>query len=394
MNFQTQMLVNKYLHLFNQTYSQDSAKSSDNYYTISPVRSSNLRRALLESVEFLQRVSVMNVQHPIGQVVVVGDPTLRTGRVEGGRFFKGSGLAGNSYELRETDSNCVIRWDQLAWWGNSGGANEFFQLMNSSAVINFALDMLRVGFNGVSAAKTTDATANPNGEDINIGWHQFVKNWAAANEKRTCRIMTSAVSIGEGGDYLSLDAAGADLVRCLPSQYQNDPRLIFLAGADLVASEEVRLLNKEDRPTENIAAQKLSKNIAGREAYIPPFFPGKRLVVTTAKNLQIMTLSGSQRRKAEDNGDRKQFENSYYRWEGYAVGDPECYAALDESAVTITQPGDKISKGAASARPVVKEPAATDLPVMTGSLEIDDKGIPHPVKSAPAAPATSAAKGG
>ncbi|EDV1038299.1 P2 family phage major capsid protein, partial [Salmonella enterica subsp. enterica] len=48
-----------------------------------------------------------------------------------------------------------------------------------------------------------------------------------------------------------------------------------------------------------------------------------------------------------DVGDRKQFENSYWRYEGYALGDPDCYAALDETAVELVgKPG-----------PIAKQPA-------------------------------------
>ncbi|MFK3810754.1 major capsid protein, partial [Escherichia coli] len=40
-------------------------------------------------------------------------------------------------------------------------------------------------------------------------------------------------------------------------------------------------------------------------------------------------------RQAESVGARKHFENSYWRYEGCALGDPDLYAAVDESAVTI-----------------------------------------------------------
>lgn len=334
-NFNVQQLTNSYLQAFSQAF-HDCPQTSDGYYSITPVKSTSLRQALLEAIDILKRMTVALVPHPIGQVVTVAESTLRTGRVKDGRFYKGSGIDDNTFSLCETDSNCVITWEQLAWWGNSGSANQFFNLMNSTAVYNFAADMLRIGFNGTSRAEeSTDSAKNPLGEDVNIGWHQLVKNWAEQSSKNRDRIITDAVRIGKGGDYLSLDAAGSDLVRLLPSQYQSDPSLVFLVGADLVAAEEVRLYNAEDRPSENIAAQKLSQNIAGRPAIVPPFMPSKRMVVTKLSNLQILTLMGSQRRKAEDNGDRKRFENSYWRYEGYALGDPECYAALDESAAQI-----------------------------------------------------------
>lgn len=332
----------QYLSMLQQQFA-DCPKTSDNYYSLTPPRSNALRNAILERVDLLKQLTVMDVPYPQGQVITVGESTLRTGRSKAGRFTKGSGISGNEFQLVETDSCCVITWEQLAIWGNSGSQNQFVNMMNATAVLNFATDMLRIGFNGTSIAENSDPVAHPNGEDVNIGWHQFVKNWVLADKlKHSNRIITDPVTLGSGGDYLSLDAMGSDLVRSLPTKYQDDPSLVILVGADLVAAEEVRLYNQEDKPTENVAAQKLSKNIAGRQAVVPPFMPGKRMVATTLKNLQILTQMNTRRRKAEDVGDRKQFENSYWRYEGYALGDPDCYAAIDEAAVTLVgKPGPK-----------------------------------------------------
>lgn len=331
---EAQKLVNQYTCALKKTFA-DCGVSDDGYFSLTEPRSIALRKALLESTEFLRFISCIDVPHPQGQVVAVGESTLRTGRVKSGRFTKGSGIKGNEFKLAETDSCCVITWEQLVIWGNAGSQQEFFNLMNSAAITNFALDMLRIGFNGKTVAENSDPKANPNGEDVNIGWHEIAKKWGE-QDGNTSRILTDAVTLGEGGDYVGLDAMASDLIRTyIPAQYHNDPRLTVLVGADLVAAEELRLYNKEDKPTEKVAAQLLTKNIAGRKAIIPPFMPGKRMVVTMLPNLQILTQKGSRRRKAEDVGDRKQFENSYWRYEGYALGDPDLYAAVDEAAVTI-----------------------------------------------------------
>lgn len=64
----------------------------------------------------------------------------------------------------------------------------------------------------------------------------------------------------------------------------------------------------------------LTSSVAGRFAFIPPFMPGKRLAVTTLKNLQILTLKHSQRYRAEDIPTRGTYERGYLREEGYALG--------------------------------------------------------------------------
>lgn len=65
--------------------------------------------------------------------------------------------------------------------------------MNSAAVTNFALDMLRIGFNGKTAAENSDPESHPNGEDVNIGWHEIAKKWGE-QPGNTSRILTDAVT--------------------------------------------------------------------------------------------------------------------------------------------------------------------------------------------------------
>ncbi|WP_260953672.1 phage major capsid protein, P2 family [Serratia marcescens] len=308
-------------------YGQDSV---ERYFSLTDPKETQLRAALLESVDFLSMITVADVDQLSGQVVNVGNPGIFTGRKEGGRFIRNTGVDGLEYKLSETDSGAALTWAMLSVWANAGDENEFFQRMQEFTNQSFALDMLRIGFNGKSVAKSTDPEKYPNGEDVNIGWQEFVR---AFDDNQ---IITDAVSLGAGGDYVSLDAMASDLINSkIPAQFRNDPRLTVLVGADLVAAEQHRLYQAADRPTEKIAAQMLGTSIAGRPAIVPPFMPGKRMVVTPLSNLHIYTQRGTRQRKAEFVEDRKQYENKYLRNEGYAVEYPEMYAAFDESAVTI-----------------------------------------------------------
>ncbi|HHU0725821.1 MULTISPECIES: phage major capsid protein, P2 family [Serratia] len=329
------MFLNQRAREFLQKYSAGLAEAYgqenvERYFSLTDPKETQLRAALLESVDFLSMITVADVDQLTGQVVNVGNPGIFTGRKEGGRFIRKTGIDGLEYKLAETDSGAALTWAMLSVWANAGDENEFFQRMQEFTNQSFALDMLRIGFNGKSVAKTSDPEKNPNGEDVNIGWQQFVKNY---DENQ---IITDAVSLGAGGDYVSLDAMASDLINSkIPAQFRNDPRLTVLVGADLVAAEQHRLYQAADRPTEKIAAQMLGTSIAGRPAIVPPFMPGKRMVVTPLSNLHIYTQRRTRERKAEFVEDRKQYENKYLRNEGYAVEYPEMYAAFDESAVTI-----------------------------------------------------------
>lgn len=295
-------------------------------FAITPPKETMLRQALLESSEFLRLVNVKDVKQTTGQVISTGKPGIYTGRKKGGRFSRSLGVSGNTYELAETDSGSFLDYDTLTNWANSGSEDEFFQLIQAFSNEQFALDMLRVAFNGVSVAETTDPENNPNGEDVNIGWHQIVKT------RTPGQIITDKVTLGgAGADYVSLDAAVTDLLHtCILEHYRNDPNLCVLISGDLIGMDATTMMNMVDRPTEKVAAQLMNRQIAGKQVYTPPFMPEGRLIITTLSNLHIYTQSGTRKRKADWSDDRKQFENNYLRMEGYAVEHDELYAAFDK----------------------------------------------------------------
>ncbi|CUY72965.1 phage major capsid protein%2C P2 family [Serratia marcescens] len=301
------------------------------YYAVTPPMETAIRKTLQESLDFLQFITMKDVDQMSGQVVDVGASRLHTGRSATGRFHRNIGVSGNVYTLAKTDSAVDLDWETLSNWANSGDVNEFMTLVNAFTMQAFALDILRIGFNGISVAATTDPDANPLGQDVNKGWHQLAKEFNGGSQ-----IITDPVTIGPSGDYKSLDAAAADIINTkIPQEFRNDPRLTIMVGADLVAAEQFRLYGKADKPTEKIAAQLLADSVAGRSSAIPPFMPGKRLAVTIPANLQVLTQRNTRQRKVEFVEDRAQYENKYLRNEGYALGYRELYGAIDESAVTI-----------------------------------------------------------
>lgn len=323
-------------------YSSSLAKAYDTpdpskMFAVTGPMETKLRAAILDSVEFLKLITCMDVDQIKGQVVSVGNTGIATGRTANGRFSSGQGVDGNEYELKETDSCAFVPWSTLAVWANAGSDREFMRLMSENATQRFALDILRVGFNGTSVAATTDPVANPLGQDVNKGWHQLVKE-KAPDQVMTDDIYFNPDATGElaAGEYKTLDAIVTELkLTLIPEQFRNDPRLVVLVGSDLIAAAQIKLMNQADKPTERVAAQMMDKSIGGLRAYTPPFFPGKRIVVTMLQNLHCYTQKGTRQRKSENVEDRKRWEDKYWRFEGYAVDEYLAYAAVDESAVNI-----------------------------------------------------------
>lgn len=324
-------------------YSAGMAKSYgvedvSHQFNITGPMETKLKAAMLDSVEFLKLITVMDVDQIKGQVVKVGNYGIATGRKNGGRFVTTNGVDGHTYELVETDSCAAVPWATLAVWANAGTTNQFMKLMSQNATVRFALDMLRVGFNGTSVAADSDPVANPMGQDVNKGWHQIVK------EKAPDQVVTDPIYFNpdavtadlKDGEYKTLDAIVTELKNTMihPS-LRNDPRLVVLVGSDLTAAAQTKMMNEADKPSEKVAAQKMDETIGGLRAYTPPFFPGKRIAVTLLSNLHIYTQKGTRSRKSENVEDRKQHEDKYWRMEGYAIEEFEGYAAIDEANMTI-----------------------------------------------------------
>lgn len=321
----------KYSDSVSKTYgTTDPSKQ----FAITPVIETKLRQAILESDDFLNMITHNPVDQIAGQVVDVGSGGLLTGRVKDGRFRAKLGFDGNTYQLVETDSCACIAWETMTIWANSGGPGEFIKLMNQASTRNFALDIIRVGFHGTHIAETTNPTTFPLGQDVNKGWLTIVK------EKKAEQVLASAKLDATGATadaYKNLDSLVNDLINTtIHEVYRESPDLVVLVGRDLVSAEQHRLLESATVPTEHKAAQSLAKTIAGKKAFTPPFFPAKQVWVTSLKNLQILTQKGTQWRKARNEEDRKQFENSYLRMEGYAVGDFNKFAAIE--TVDVIEP--------------------------------------------------------
>lgn len=212
-----------------------------------------LKAALLDSVAFLSMITTMDVDQIKGQVIKVGNYGIATGRKKDGRFVTENGLDGHTYELVETDSCSTVPWATLAVWANAGTQGQFMKLMSQNTTQRFALDMLRVGFNGKTVAENSDPDANPMGEDVNKGWHQIVK------EKAADQIMTDAMYFDPdgAGDYKTLDAIVTELKNTIiHPTLRSDPRLVVLVGSDLTAAAQTHMMNQADKPTEKVAAQK------------------------------------------------------------------------------------------------------------------------------------------
>ncbi|MCP3287020.1 phage major capsid protein, P2 family [Aeromonas hydrophila] len=306
-------------------------------FSVSAPMETVLRSAILESTEFLKLITCLDVDQLTGQVVQVGASALHTGRKVEGRFRRKIGVDGNKYSLTETDSCVRLDWSTLCTWANAGHEGQFAQLVSDFTNQTFGLDMLRVGFNGTHIADDSDPAKYPLGEDVNKGWQQLAREWNKGSQVVKAVAGDKIYFDPDGhGDFKTLDEMASDLINAtINPLYRTDPRLVVLVGTDLVAAAQAKLYSEATKPTEQIAAQQLAKSIAGRPAYIPPYFPANGMWVTTLANLHIYTQRNTRKRKAADNDDTKGFENQYWRQEGYAIGEYEAFGSYEEADVVV-----------------------------------------------------------
>ncbi|ELB2918733.1 phage major capsid protein, P2 family [Vibrio parahaemolyticus] len=325
----------QYLQEFSATMlTSAGASAGQNMFNLTPPMENKLRQAIMQSDAFLGMIAMLPVQQIKGQVVDVGNDGLSTGRGNNERFSVEVGQSGNTYELVKTDSGAHILWETMTQWANSGSKNEWLKMMQNAISRRFALDILRVGFNGTSAAAVTDPVANPLGQDVNKGWLTIAK------EKKASQVLASAQLDPTGAtadSYKNLDSLVQDLINTtIAPEHRQDPDLVVMVGSNLVAAEQHRLLEAANTPTEHKAAQQLAKTIAGKQAYTPPFFPADMVWVTNTKNLQVLTQEGTQWRKQKNDEDTLRFKQNHIRMEGYAIGNLNKFAAIE--AVTVVEP--------------------------------------------------------
>ncbi|NAW58488.1 MULTISPECIES: phage major capsid protein, P2 family [unclassified Vibrio] len=337
--------IQSYCQTIAKGYSVDNTK---HMFDVTPPKEVKLREAIIQGSEFLAKINIIDVDQTEGTAVTVGTDKLSTGRAGAneGRFQGTTpDLTGNAYKLQETDTMVRMSWLMQAAWINAGSQGQFNKAVNAYTNKQIAADIVKVGWNGKQASRPTNPETNPLGEDVNEGWqahverqapNQIVKDDGAGGDIYFDPEGTKDANGAPLYTYKTLDSMANDLINnVLAPHHINAPDLVVLVGRELIAAAQYKLYNEADKPSEHNDAQQLAKSIAGRPAYVPAYFPGKRMVVTSYSNLSVYNQRGTKRRKVKDNDDKARLESTYWRMEDYMVEDLEKYAAYDENSVII-----------------------------------------------------------
>lgn len=274
-------------------------------FNVAPTIQQRLESKMQESSDFLGKINMTPVVEAQGAKLglgVSGPVASRTNTDNADRQTRDvSTLDSKGYQCVQTNFDTHLKYQKLDAWAKFPD----FQTRVALAILRRqALDRIMIGFNGTSAATDTDIAQNPLLQDVAKGWLQHIRENAAQ------RVM-SGLSWGHAdADYKTLDGLVYDAVQLLDPVHQDDPNLVAIVGRDLMHDKLFPLVDGQDAPTEQLAADIVisQKRLGGLPAVKLPYFPSGTVLITTLDNLSIYYQNGARRRHVKDVPERDRVE--------------------------------------------------------------------------------------
>jgi len=319
----TRVLFSAYLA---QLASLNGVASASTKFNVEPSVQQRLESRMQESAGFLGLINVMGVREQIGEKIGMGV----TGPIASRTDTSGNGerstrdvkdLVDDDYIAKQTNYDTHIRYATLDAWAKFP---DFQVRLRDAIVRQQALDRITIGFNGASAAATTNLVANPFLQDVNIGWLQHIKTKAPARHIEEVVADSGKVEVGTGGDYKNLDELVYEAVHSLLDPwYRQNPDLRVMIGSGIQTGYIQPQIADNPLPTEREALSRLisQSRIGGVPAIAVPQMPEGSILITIPKNLSIYYQEGSRRRAVMDAPKRDRIENYESSNDAYVVED-------------------------------------------------------------------------
>ena len=298
-------------------------------FTVNPSVQQKLETRIQESSEFLGRINNIGVAEQQGEKLGlgIGSPiagttdTTTTDRVP----TDPTSMDAHGYLCTQTNFDSLIRYSKLDAWAKFP---DFQTRIRDVILKRQALDVITIGFNGTSRAATSNKATNPLLQDVNIGWLQKYRTYAAARVLDEVYAGSNKVQVGSAIDvahgYKNLDALVFDAVNnMIDPWYREDTELVAIMGRDLLADKYFPMINTNNVPTETMAADMIisQKRVGGLQAVRVPYFPANAILITRLDNLSRYYQDGARRRTIVDNAKRDQIENYESSNDAFVVED-------------------------------------------------------------------------
>lgn len=303
-------------------------------FTVEPSVQQTLETRIQDSSEFLKKINFIGVTEQAGAKLGlgIGGPVAgTTDTTAQDRVTKDpTALDESGYLCTQTNFDTHITYSKLDAWAKFP---DFQTRFRDAVVKRQALDRIMIGFNGTSRSATSNATTNQLLQDVNKGWLQKYREFAAA------RVMAEGANTGElrvgtaaGRDYFNLDALVMDAVaNLIDPWHRDDTELVAILGRDLLHDKYFPLVNASNAPTEQLALDTIvsQKRIGGLQAARVPFIPANAILITRMDNLSLYYQDGARRRAIVDNAKRDRIENYESSNDAYVVEDYGCGCLLE-----------------------------------------------------------------
>ncbi len=327
MRNETRVLFHAYLQ---KQASLNGVSSATEQFTVAPSVEQTIETRVQESSDFLMNVNSYGVRDLKGEKIGLSVGTTiasRTDTTQADRVpTDPTTLDALDYDCKKTDFDTALRYSKIDLWSKFPN----FQTMIRDAIIQQqGRDRQMIGFNGQSAAATTNRATNPLLQDVNIGWLKKLQTNAQARYL-TEGVNAGQIRIGPNGDFASLDELVYDMrSSLLQPWYARDNSFIACCSSDLLDEKYFPIIAAHaTTPTENEALNRMlsAKKLGGLAPAEVPFCPGRTIFITQlgkqgSSNLSIYWQEGSRRRTIVDNAKRDQIENYESVNEAYEIED-------------------------------------------------------------------------
>ncbi|WP_313226283.1 phage major capsid protein, P2 family [Stutzerimonas chloritidismutans] len=302
MRNETRKLFNGYLQQVAKLNGVDNATEK---FNVTPTVQQKLETAIQEASGLLKSINIIGVEQQEGEALLLGvngPIASRTNTKSGGRRNPAdrSDLSKDTYTCKQTNFDSAFPYALIDAWAKFP---DFQVRLSGSITERQALDRIMIGFNGTSAAATSDIAANPLLQDVNIGWLQKIRTGAADRVLDEVVDASGKVTVGATGDYKTLDGVVFDAVQMLDPWHRSHPNLVVMVSRDLLHDKLLAAVEKgaASNQEENAADQIVTKaRLGGLPIVDAPFFPAGTVLVTTLSNLSIYFQEGARRRHVKD----------------------------------------------------------------------------------------------
>ncbi|EGU45419.1 MULTISPECIES: phage major capsid protein, P2 family [Vibrio] len=320
---------------------QNDVDDATEKFNVSPNGTQRIIAAIRESSWFLNKINIISVKNQKGESIGLGVTGMIASRTDtsgsGKRTPKDhSSMGAMPYMCEQTNFDTALRYAKLDAWAHH---KNFNALISKATREQIDANKITIGWYGESADKNTDATANPNGEDVNKGWFQAMRDHNEDRLITTGQKADGEIRIGEGGDFINLDLAVLETKNLLHDACENDSNLVAIIGSDLLAYDKAKFYEAHgNTPSEKGKIQELQVigTYGGLPAVKVPGFPSTGIMVTSYDNLSIYIQEGSVRRSTGKKNDEKdQIENFESMNMAYVIEEVGKAAAIEFKNVKL-----------------------------------------------------------